>query len=89
MINLRLHYKNFTSTRFQKAIDKINNMAMYNLIDTKYCQMAQRFARLDGAVAMRCLGTPGQTKVSGDHQRETNTNFFVEQSNCPSSAFFE
>ena len=33
--------------------------------------MARRSARLDGAVAMRCLGTPGQTKVSGDRQRET------------------
>ena len=27
--------------------------------------------RLDGAVVVRCLGTPGQTKVSGDRQRET------------------
>ena len=27
--------------------------------------------RLDGAVVVHCLGTPGQTKVSGDHQRET------------------
>ena len=26
---------------------------------------------LDGAVVARCLGTPGQTKVSGDCQRET------------------
>ena len=26
---------------------------------------------LDGAVIVGCLGTPGQTKVSGDRQRET------------------
>ena len=30
-----------------------------------------RSDRLDGAVVARCLGTPGQTKVSGDCQRET------------------
>jgi hypothetical protein len=30
-----------------------------------------RSDRLDGAVVMQCLGTPGQTKVSGDCQRET------------------
>ena len=30
-----------------------------------------RSDRLDGAVVARCLGTPGQTKVSGDRQRET------------------
>ena len=26
---------------------------------------------LDGAVVTGCLGTPGQTKVNGDRQRET------------------
>ena len=26
---------------------------------------------LDGAIVTHCLGTPGQTKVSGDRQRET------------------
>jgi hypothetical protein len=30
-----------------------------------------RSDQLDGAVGARCLGTPGQTKVSGDLQRET------------------
>ena len=30
-----------------------------------------RSDRLDGAVVQHCLGTPGQTKVSGDRQRET------------------
>ena len=30
-----------------------------------------RSDKLDGTVVARCLGTPGQTKVSGDRQRET------------------
>ena len=30
-----------------------------------------RSNRLDGSVVARCLGTPGQTKVSGDYQRKT------------------
>ena len=49
-------------------IDKINKIARYNLIDTKYCQMAFRSAT--APVVARFLGTPGQTKVSGDRQTE-------------------
>ena len=30
-----------------------------------------RSDRVDGTVFARCLGIPGQTKVSGDRQRET------------------
>ena len=48
-------------------------MTRYNLIDTKYCQMALR-SPSDGAPIspyQRSFGTPGQTKVSGDRQRET------------------
>ena len=39
-------------------------MARHNLIDTKYRQMT--FQSLNGAVVASCLGTPSQTKVSGD-----------------------
>ena len=34
-----------------------------------------RSDRLDSAVVGRCLGTPGQTKVIGDRQRETTHEF--------------
>ena len=51
------------------AIDQINNIARHNLIDTKYRQMV--FQSLGGVVVATSLGTPGQTKVSGDHHRET------------------
>ena len=51
------------------GIDKINNR--YNLINTKYRRMARCSDQLDGAVVACCLGTPGQTKVSVDRQRET------------------
>ena len=50
-----------------------NNIARYNLIDTKYRQMAFR-SPSDGAPIspyQQFFGTPGQTKVSGDRQRET------------------
>ena len=52
-----------------KKIDKINNIARYNLIETKYHQMALQLAR--SSVVAQYLGTPGQTKVIGDCQRET------------------
>ena len=50
-----------------------NNIARYNLINTKYRQMAFR-SPSDGALISPyqiSFGTPGQTKVSADHQRET------------------
>ena len=51
------------------VIDKINNIASSTISSI---QNIVRWSsdRLDGAVVARCLGTPGQTKVSGDHQRE-------------------
>ena len=49
------------------VIDKINNIARYNLIDTKYGQMALRLAKRRCSLAL--FGK--QTKLSGDHQRET------------------
>ena len=55
------------------GIETYNNMARYNLIDTKYRQMVFR-SLSDGAPISPyqwSFGTPGQTKVSGDHQRET------------------
>ena len=54
-------------------IETYNNIARYNLIDTKYSQIAFR-SLSDGAQISpyhRSFGTPGQTKVSGDCQRET------------------
>ena len=54
-------------------IETYNNMARYNLIDTKYSQMAFQLPS-DGAPIspyQRSFGTPGQTKVSVDCQRET------------------
>jgi hypothetical protein len=55
------------------GIETYNNIARYNIIDTKYCQMAFR-SPSDGAPIspnQPSFGTPGQTKVSGDRQRET------------------
>ena len=55
------------------VIETHNNIARYNLIDTKYRQMAFR-SPSDGAPIspyQQSFGTPGQTKVSGDRQRET------------------
>ena len=40
---------------------------------------------LDGAVVAHCLGTPGQTKVSGDRQNETTQKFVVYQPNSQST----
>ena len=48
------------------------NMARYNLIDIKYRQMAF-WSLSDGALIspyQQSFGTPGQTKQSGDRQRE-------------------
>ena len=47
----------------------LNNIARYNLIYTKYRQMAFQ-SPVDGTPIcpnQQSLGTPGQTKVSGDH----------------------
>ena len=43
-------------------------MASYNLIDTKYRQMAFRSLSNDTPISPyeKSFGTPGQTKVSGD-----------------------
>ena len=60
-------------SRLHSRIQLYNNIAGCNLIDTKYCHMA--FQSLsDGArisPIQQSFGTPGQTKVSGDSQRET------------------
>ena len=51
----------------------LNNIARYNLIDTKYRQMAF-WSPSDGAPIspyQPSFGTSGQKKVSGDNQRET------------------
>ena len=56
-------------------IDKVNNIAWHNLINTKNRQMA--FRSVGGAVVACCMGTLGQTKVSGDRQRETTMKFVV------------
>ena len=52
-------------------------MASYNLIDTKYRQMAFRSLSNDTPISPyeKSFGTPGQTKVSGDQQRETTHDF--------------
>ena len=58
---------------FLSSIRLLNNIARYNLIDTKYHQMAF-WSPSDGAPIspyQQSFGTPGQTKVSGDRQRET------------------
>ena len=52
-------------------------MARYNLIDTKYRQMAFQ-SPSDGTTIspyQQSFGAPGQTKVSGDRQRETTHDF--------------
>ena len=54
-----------------------NNIARYNLINSKYCQMEFQ-SPSDGAPIsphQQSFGTPGQTKVSGDRQRETTHEF--------------
>ena len=38
--------------------------------------------QLYGAVVMRCLGTPSQTKVSGDRQRETTHEISCLAADC-------
>ena len=38
--------------------------------------------RLDGTVVAHCLGTPGQTKVSGDRQRETTHEICCLAAEC-------
>ena len=56
-----------------KIIDKINNIAWYNIFDSKYRQVAFQ-SPLDGTLIspnQPSLGTPSQTKVSGDRQRKT------------------
>ena len=61
------------NSSIQLPIETYNNMARYNLIDTKYRQMVF-WSPSDGAPIspyQRYFGTPGQTKVSGDRQRET------------------
>ena len=37
---VRLNFYAIIKFSFLDSIDKINNIARYNLIDTKYCQMA-------------------------------------------------
>ena len=53
-------------------IETHNNIARYNLIDTKYWQMA--FGSLSDGTPIspyqQSFGAPGQTKVSGERQRE-------------------
>ena len=63
----------FNSVYLMNSIETYNNMARYNLIDTKYRQISFR-SLSDGAPIspyQQSFGTPGQTKVSGDQQRET------------------
>ena len=58
-----------TLSREEDTIELYNNIARYNLIDTKYRQMAFQFPS-DGAPIspnQPSFGTPGQTKVSGHH----------------------
>jgi hypothetical protein len=53
-------------------------MLRQNLIDTKYCQMAFRSPSNGAPISpiQQSFGTPGQTKVSGDNQRETTHEFY-------------
>ena len=60
-------------------IEIINNKARHNLIDAK-CRW--RSDQLDGAVVVRCLGTPGETKVSGDRQTETTHASYCLAAKC-------
>jgi hypothetical protein len=72
--NLFFNFLVVVGSEFEKSlagckefnVDMINNIARYNLIDTKYRQMAFRSARWCCSRALF-----GQTKVSGDRQRET------------------
>ena len=55
------------------GIETYNSKATrYNLIDTKYHQMAFRSLSDDAPISPNqpSFGTPGQIKVSGDRQRE-------------------
>ena len=64
-------YSSFYESAFLQNIHNIeiiNIKARHNLIDAK---SRWRSDWLDGAVVVHCLGTPGQTKVSGNRQRET------------------
>ena len=67
-------------------IDKVNNIAWHILIDTKNRQMA--FQSVGGAVVAFCSGPHGQTKVSGDRQRETTMKFVVQQPNKQSRKLY-
>ena len=60
-------------SNFTSAIEMYNKIAKYNLIDTKYCQMAFQSTSDDAPISpiQQSFGTPSQTKVSGDRQRET------------------
>ena len=63
----------FQLSYLMNSIDTYTNMARYNLIDTKYHQMVFR-SPSDGTPIISnqpSFGNPGQTKVSGDRQRET------------------
>ena len=55
-------------------IETYNKMARYNLIDIKYIQMAFR-SPSDGAPISPYQQSFGQTKVSGDCQREITHDF--------------
>ena len=54
-------------------IETYNNMARYNLIDTKYRQVVFQSPSNGAPISpyQQSFGTPGQTNVSGDRQRET------------------
>ena len=53
------------------CIETYKNMARYNVIDTKDCQMAFRSLSVTPiSPYQQSFGTPGQTKMSGDRQRE-------------------
>ena len=66
-------------TKTTKNYPKINHSRFYYQIflksyrqDKQHTQVQSHQYKIpsDGAVVGRCLGTPGQTKVSGDRQRE-------------------
>ena len=66
-------------------IDKINNIARYNLINTKYRQVVFQSPSNGAPISpnQHSFGTPGQTKVSGDRQKfvvlQPNLIFKVEK----------
>ena len=65
-------------------IETYNNIARYNLIETKYHQMAFQ-SPSDGALIspyQQSFGTPGQTKVSSDRQRETTHEICCLAAEC-------